>query len=85
MKSSRFRVSHLITSVLLISFGAFVGYLIIFGLIDFNASWMIILYIPILCLGAVLPIVSGFALIISDIQNIRAGESTAIYEEPKDS
>ena len=81
MKKKKFYLSHLILSLLLICFGAGFGYFIISTLfisVEPFTFVALLLYIPTLLLGSVLPLYGGISYLIS----ILKGEDGPMYPPP---
>ena len=76
---SRFRFSHVIVVLFLLGVGCFVGYQFISG---FHP--ILLFEIGTFIVGCVLPIIGAVCIIISDIKNIKSGESTSFYAEQKE-
>ena len=81
MNKFRFKISHLILFVFLVGFGVFFGYLIISSWFFFYFDWKYIFYIPTFILGSVFPVVSGFALLLHDIQCFIKKEDNSMYKD----
>ena len=71
MKESRFRISHLILFLFLLSFGCISGYQFIKIQIFNGFHWLDLFYIPVFILLCVFPVVSAVLLAIDDLKNLK--------------
>jgi len=76
---SRFRFSHVVVVLFLLGVGCFFGYQF---LLAFEP--ILLIELPTFLLGCVLPIVAAVCIIVSDIKNIKSGESTSFYADQEE-
>lgn len=80
-KESRFRISHLILSLVLLCVCGFIGYVMINSWIETGFHLLFLLYIPTFFLLVILPLWGSFGVLVEDIKKIKNGESTSLYAD----